>query len=145
MKNKNYLFCGLRKPEPFCASTPLRKHAPRLTAIGLFAYATDANCMSIAFTESTFWLMTLMARLFWQAKQAQKHVLIRSQRMTKEKDWKKREKNIAGRLPENSRNRFVDRQSKKTVKKTDQKNRLFIEGWSVIFWLKICISYCCLY
>ena len=27
--------------------------------------------------------------------------------------------NIAGRLPENSRNRFVDRQSKKTVKKTD--------------------------
>ena len=36
--------------------------------------------------------------------------------------------NIAGRLPENSRNRFVDRQSKKkTVKKTDQKN-LFIEG-----------------
>ena len=36
--------------------------------------------------------------------------------------------NIAGRLPENSRNRFVDRQSKKTVKKTDQKNRLFIEG-----------------
>ena len=36
--------------------------------------------------------------------------------------------NIAGRLPENSRNRFVDRQSKKTVKKTDQKNPLFIEG-----------------
>ena len=37
---------------------------------------------------------------------------------------KKRENmtNIAGRLPENSRNRFVDRQSKKTVKKTDQKN-----------------------
>ena len=31
-------------------------------------------------------------------------------------------KNIAGRLPENSRNRFVDRPSKKTVKKTDQKN-----------------------
>ena len=30
--------------------------------------------------------------------------------------------NIAGRLPENSRNRFVDRQSKKkTAKKTDQK------------------------
>ena len=40
----------------------------------------------------------------------------------------KQEKNIAGRLPENSRNRFVDRQSKKTVKKTGQKNRLFIEG-----------------
>ena len=34
-------------------------------------------------------------------------------------------KNIAGRLPENSRNRFVDRQSKKTVKKTDQKNSSF--------------------
>ena len=37
-------------------------------------------------------------------------------------------KNIAGRLPANSRNRFVDRQSKKTVKKTDQKTCLFIEG-----------------
>ena len=34
-------------------------------------------------------------------------------------------KNIAGRLPENSRNRFVDRQSKKTVKKTDQKKLSF--------------------
>ena len=35
-------------------------------------------------------------------------------------------KNIAGRLPENSRNRFVDRQSKKkTVKKTGQKNSSF--------------------
>ena len=30
-------------------------------------------------------------------------------------------KNINGRLPENSRNSFVDLQSKKTVKKTDQK------------------------
>ena len=29
------------------------------------------------------------------------------------------------RLPENSRNRFVDRQFKKTVKKTDQKNSSF--------------------
>ena len=37
-------------------------------------------------------------------------------------------KNIARRLPENSRNRFVDRQSKKTVRRTDQKTRLFIEG-----------------
>ena len=37
-------------------------------------------------------------------------------------------KNIAGRLPENSRNRFVDRQSKKTVKKTEQRICLFIEG-----------------
>ena len=37
-------------------------------------------------------------------------------------------KNIAGRLPENSRNRFVGRQSKKTVKKTDKKICLFIEG-----------------
>ena len=37
-------------------------------------------------------------------------------------------KNIAGRLPENSRNRFVDRQFKKDGKKTDQKIRLFIEG-----------------
>ena len=37
--------------------------------------------------------------------------------------------NIAGRLPENSRNRFVYRQSKKTVKRTDQKKiDLFIEG-----------------
>ena len=36
-------------------------------------------------------------------------------------------KNIAGRLPENSRNRFVDRQSEKTVKKTDQKN------WSYLY------------
>ena len=34
-------------------------------------------------------------------------------------------KNIAGRLPENSRNRFVDRQSKKTVKKAEQKNSSF--------------------
>ena len=33
--------------------------------------------------------------------------------------------NIAGILPENSRNRFVDRQSKKTVKKIDQKNSHF--------------------
>ena len=33
--------------------------------------------------------------------------------------------NIAGRLPENSRNRFVDRQSKKTVIKTDQKKSSF--------------------
>ena len=36
--------------------------------------------------------------------------------------------NIAGRLPENSRNSFVDLQSPKTVKKTEQKNSLFIEG-----------------
>ena len=37
--------------------------------------------------------------------------------------------NIAGRLPENSRNSFADLQSqKKTVKKNDQKIRLFIEG-----------------
>ena len=34
--------------------------------------------------------------------------------------------NIAGILPENSRNRFVDQQSKKTVKKKEI--RLFIEG-----------------
>ena len=33
--------------------------------------------------------------------------------------------NIAGRLPENSRNRFVDRKSKKTIKKTDQKKFVF--------------------
>ena len=34
--------------------------------------------------------------------------------------------NIAGRLPENSRNSFVDLQSqKKTVKKTDQKKLVF--------------------
>ena len=38
-------------------------------------------------------------------------------------------KNIAGTLPQNSRNSFVDMQSKKSKKKTDQKNRLFIEGW----------------
>ena len=42
----------------------------------------------------------------------------------------------AGRLPENSSSSFVDLQSKKTVKKTDKK---------VIFWLGICIKYCCLY
>ena len=30
-------------------------------------------------------------------------------------------KNIAGRLPENSRNSFIDLQSRKTVKKTEQK------------------------
>ena len=54
--------------------------------------------------------------------------------------------NIAGRLPENSRNRFVDRQSKKNSKKDRPKKFVFfIEGWSVIFWLKIGISYCCLY
>ena len=34
---------------------------------------------------------------------------------------------IAGRLPENSRNRFVDRQSKETVKIQTKKIRLFIE------------------
>ena len=33
--------------------------------------------------------------------------------------------NTAGRLPKNSRNSFVDLQSKKTVKKTDQKNSSF--------------------
>ena len=33
--------------------------------------------------------------------------------------------NIAGRLKENSRNSFVDLQSQKTVKKTDQKNSDF--------------------
>ena len=36
--------------------------------------------------------------------------------------------NIAGRLPENSRNRFVDRQSKKNSKRQTKKIRLFIEG-----------------
>ena len=35
--------------------------------------------------------------------------------------WRQRIENIAGRLPENSRNSFVDLQSQKTVKKTDQK------------------------
>ena len=33
--------------------------------------------------------------------------------------------NIAGRLPENSRNSFIDLQSQKTVKKTDQKYSSF--------------------
>ena len=42
-------------------------------------------------------------------------------------------KNIAGRLPENSGNRFVDRQSKKTVKKADQKK--------IVFWLKAYLLY----
>ena len=37
----------------------------------------------------------------------------------------KQKTNIAGRLSENSRNRFVDRQSKKNSKKTDQKNSPF--------------------
>ena len=37
-------------------------------------------------------------------------------------------KHIAGRLPENSRTSFVDLQSQKNSKKTDQKNRLFIKG-----------------
>ena len=37
--------------------------------------------------------------------------------------------NIAGRLPEDSRNSFVDLQSQKTSKKkTDQKIRFFTEG-----------------
>ena len=36
--------------------------------------------------------------------------------------------NIADRSPENSRSSFKDLQSQKTVKKTDQKNNLFIEG-----------------
>ena len=37
----------------------------------------------------------------------------------KKKDQKiRKNKNIAGRLPKNSRNRFVDRQSKQTVKET---------------------------
>ena len=53
--------------------------------------------------------------------------------------------NIAGRLPENNRNSFVDLQPQKTIKKTDQKIRLFIEGSYVKFWSKICISFCCLY
>ena len=34
-------------------------------------------------------------------------------------------KNIAGRLPENSRNRFVDRQSKKNSKKDGPKKFVF--------------------
>ena len=37
----------------------------------------------------------------------------------------RKDPNIGGRLPENSRNSFVDQQSKKTVKKTDQKNSSF--------------------
>ena len=41
-----------------------------------------------------------------------------------EMDLKTKKLKIAGRLPEISRNRFVDRQSKKTVK-TDQKNSSF--------------------
>ena len=36
--------------------------------------------------------------------------------------------NIAGRLPENSRNSFVDLQSQKYSKKADKELRLFIEG-----------------
>ena len=44
----------------------------------------------------------------------------------------KKNLNIAGRLPENSHNSFVDLQSQKTVKKADQKNCLFIEGGHVI-------------
>ena len=46
--------------------------------------------------------------------------------------------NIADRLPENSSNSFIDLPSQKTIKKTDQKISLFIEGWYVIFWLTIC-------
>ena len=38
---------------------------------------------------------------------------------------KNKSNNIAGRLPENSRNRFVDRQSKKTVKKDRPKKFVF--------------------
>ena len=42
--------------------------------------------------------------------------------------------NIAGRLPENSRNSFVDLQSQKNSKKKQTKKfRLFIEGWYFIF------------
>ena len=50
--------------------------------------------------------------------------------MVTETDPKRILLNIAGKLPENSRNSFVDLQSqkKKTVKKTDRKNRLSIEG-----------------
>ena len=40
------------------------------------------------------------------------------------KKWHKKI-NIAGRLPENSRNRFVDRQSKKTVKRQTKKKFVF--------------------
>ena len=36
--------------------------------------------------------------------------------------------NIAGRLPENNHNNWVDLQSKKTVKKTDQKIHLFMKA-----------------
>ena len=38
---------------------------------------------------------------------------------------KNEKENIAGRLPENSRNTFVDLQSQKTVKNTVQKNSSF--------------------
>ena len=51
---------------------------------------------------------------------------------------------IAGRLPENSRNSFLDLQSRKNSKKDKPKNSLFFEGWDVIFWLRVCISYFCL-
>ena len=46
--------------------------------------------------------------------------------------WQKLSKglNIAGRLPENSHKSFVDLQSQKTVKKTDQKNSYF--HWRLI-------------
>ena len=43
------------------------------------------------------------------------------------KEVVKKDRNIAGRIPEISRNRFIDRQSKKTVKKQTKKIRLFIE------------------
>ena len=38
-------------------------------------------------------------------------------------------------MPENSRNRFVDRQFKKTLKKTDQKNSSF--HWRLICYILI--------
>ena len=41
---------------------------------------------------------------------------------------KTQQMNIAGRLPENSRNSYVDPQSKKTVKRQIKRIRLFIEG-----------------
>ena len=65
MQNNNYPF-GAKKEEPLPAATRARNNAHRITAVGVFPYATDAHCMSFALsTLAKFWPMAYLARMFW--------------------------------------------------------------------------------
>ena len=59
----------------------------------------------------------------------------------------KLQKNVADRLPENSRDSFVDLQSQNESKKCRPKKKFIfsIKGWDDKFQLRICVTYCCFY